>query len=174
MKRSSAVHLLTGLLAIVLCSPAARADSIGVTLTKTTQTGAAGTTVTFEATLTNLTGSTVFLSGDGATTSTSFLTVDDNPFLNNAPLSLGAGATTSPFAIFDVLIAPGTLEGTYGPNTFTILGGADGSTFDLLGSAQFGVTVSPVPEPGTITLLATGMLGLGVWSRSRRRTTPRI
>jgi len=168
MKPNAVVHLFVGLLAIVFCSATAHADSIGITLTQISQSGAAGTIVTFDARLTNLTSSPVFLNGDSATTSTSFLTVDDNPFLNNAPLSLAAGASSGPFALFNVLIAPGTAVGTYGFNTFSILGGADGSAFAPTGSAQFAVTASPVPEPGTIRLLVTGMLGLGAWGRLRR------
>jgi hypothetical protein len=169
MNRCTSIYLLVALLAMVFVSSAARADSIQLTLTQTRQTSAAGTTVTFDATLTNFTTNTIFLNGDSVTSSMSSLTVDDNPFLNNAPLSLAAGASSGPFALFRVLIAPGTAAGTYGFNTFSILGGPDNSAFSPIGSAQFAVTVSPVPEPGTLMLLVTGALGMGSWSRFRRR-----
>jgi hypothetical protein len=161
--------LILSVMAAVLFSAVAHADSIDITLISTSQSGVAGTTVTFEAILTNLTSSTVFLNGDSATTSTSFLTLDDNPFMSNAPLSLAAGASSGPFALFSVFIAPGTASGIYSPNLFSILGGADSNAFNPVGNAPFSVSVSPVPEPGTITLLLTGMLGLGAWSRLRLR-----
>src|SRR5271166_4451682 len=100
--------LILGLMATVLLSSPARADSIDITLMQISQVGLSGTTVTFDATLTNLTGSTIFLNGDARTTSTPFLSVDDSPFLTNAPLSLNPGARSGPFALFSVFIAPGT------------------------------------------------------------------
>jgi hypothetical protein len=168
MNRKGSLGLPIALLAVAFLSSVAHADSVGITLTDTSQTGLAGTTVTFDATLTNLTSSTIFLNGDTATTSSSSLTVDDNPFLNNAPLSLAAGASSGPFALFNVLIAPGTLPGTYDFNTFSILGGPTNVDFNTVGSAQFNVNVSPVPEPGTIVLLTSGLLGLGIKFRFRR------
>lgn len=160
--------LILGLIAIVVFSAAAHADCIDIILTPASQSGAAGTMVTFDATLTNLTGSTIFLNGDSATTSSSFLSVDDNPFMNNAPLSLAPGASSGPFALFGVFIAPGTAQGSYAFNTFTITGGTSRGTFDPLGSAQFNVNVAVAPEPGTLVLLATGLLGLGIKLRRER------
>ncbi len=115
--------LLVTLLAMPFVASAAHADSIQITLTQTSQIGAAGTTITFDATLTNLSPGTIFLNGDSATTSLPFLTVGDNPFLSNAPLSLAPGASSGPFALFNVFIAPGIPKGTFGSNNFSILGG---------------------------------------------------
>ena len=161
--------LLVTLLAMPFVASAAHADSIQITLTQTSQIGAAGTTITFDATLTNLSLGTIFLNGDSATTSLPFLTVGDNPFLSNAPLSLAPGASSGPFALFNVFIAPGIPKGTFGSNNFSILGGTTSGDFSTVGSSQFSVIVSPVPEPGTIGLLVTGALGLGIWSRLRQR-----
>jgi len=169
MNRKRFVGLLVASLAMALLSSTARADSVGITLTETTLVGAAGTMITFDAALTNLTASTLFLNGDSWATPSSFLTLSDNPFLTNAPLSLAAGASSGPYALFTVLIASGTPAGAYGLNTFSILGGADGITFNTIGSAQFTVDVSPVPEPSTFVLLASGLLGFGIKHRLGKR-----
>jgi len=146
----------------------AYADLVDIVLTQSTQTGWDGTTLTFVISLTNTTGSTIFLDGAGITTSSSFLTMTDNPFLANAPLSLAPGATTGPFAAFTVLIAPGSPAGSYALNDFSILGGTSGS-FDVIGSAAFTVNVAPdldpVPEPSTAVLLSAGLIGIGVKRR---------
>jgi len=160
-------QLILGLMAIAFLSAAAHADSIDITLMQSSQSGLAGTSVTFDATITNMTGGTIFLNGDSATTSTSFLTVNDNPFLNNAPLSLAAGASSGPFALFSVFIAPGTPSGNYSFNTFSISGGTSNVAFNTVGSAQFNVAVTP--EPGTLVLLASGLLGVGLKLRFRGR-----
>jgi hypothetical protein len=156
--------------ATALSSAAAHADSIDITLLQVNQSGVAGTTVTFDATLTNLTGSTIFINGGTATTSTSFLTVDDNPFLNNAPLALASGARSGPFPLFSVFISPGTPLGNYGFNTFSILGGTSSTAFNSVGSAQFNVTVAP--EPGTMLLLSSGLIGLGIKLRLKKYRKP--
>jgi PEP-CTERM motif len=172
MNRRTFLYLLLTLLAMLFLSSAAHGDSISIALTQTVQTGAPGTTLTFDATLANLTSGTVFLNGDAATTPTSSFTIDDNPFLTNAPLLLAGGASSGPFALFNVSIAPGTTPGTYSFNIFSILGGSTSADFNSLGSAQFNVNVSPVPEPGTILLLGSGLLGIGFRLRSKESARP--
>ncbi len=170
MKRIRAPYLLIALLAVTFLSSAAHADSISINLTETIKKGAAGTTITFDATLTNLTGSTLFLNGDSSTTSSLFLTVLDGLFLANAPASLAGGASTGQIALFSVMIAPGTPLGTYGSNTFTILGGANSSSLTPLGTVTFTVNVTPAPEPSTVLLFGSGLLALGLLSRFRQTT----
>jgi len=85
----------------------ARADSIQVTLTPSTLSGTAGSTLTFDATLTNTSTSTIFLNGDSSTTASTGRTVDDNSFLNNTGTSFAAGQSPRTFEIFDVIIAAG-------------------------------------------------------------------
>jgi len=171
MNRTRTIVLAT--VVVLFFASAARADSVDVELTQTSQTAAPGSTITFDATITNLSSTdTVFLNGDGSITSSPLLTVDDTPFLTNFPLSLDPSETSGPFALFNVIIDPTIAPGTYDFNSFSILGGADGSASDTIGTAEFSVTVataSPVPEPGILGLLVVGLLGLGALGSLRQR-----
>jgi hypothetical protein len=164
-----------GLTAFILLfiSHGARADSIDVSLTQTSQTALAGSTVTFDATLTNLSSTDrIFLNGDSSSTSSLFLTVDDLPFLVNFPFFLNPGESSGPFELFNVAIDAAAATGTYDFNTFSILGGFDGGSFDTLGTTSFSLTVAEptaaVPEPATAYLLLTGLLAVLLLIRLRR------
>lgn len=142
-------------LGLILCS-SAHADTIQINLTQSKVSAAPGSVVTFDASLTNLSSTdTMFLNADSWSTTSPFLSVDDTPFFANAPLTLGPNASTGTFALFSVLIDPNTPLGTYDFNSFSILGGIDGSASDVLGSATFSVAVTSahVPEPGALLLL---------------------
>jgi len=171
IERTSKYALFAAALAgLLVVSTRARADSIQISLSQSTLSGTAGSTLVFDATLTNLSTSTVFLNGDTSSTSSLLLTVNDNPFLNNAPLSLAAGASSGTFEIFDVIIAAGIAPGVYTLNDFTILGGVGGSDLTPVGSATFTVDVlSPVPEPGTLVLVGSGLIGLVIRHRKGMR-----
>jgi PEP-CTERM motif len=152
------------------------AQDLGIVLSQSTLTGAAGTTLTLDASLTNLSGSTIFLNGDSYTTTSPSLTVSDNPFVTNAPLSLAAGASSGPFAIFTITIAPGLAPGVYSLNDFTILGGQMGSVFNVEGSTNFTVdVVSPVPEPATLVMVGSGLLALSLrkWAKTKGKDASR-
>lgn len=167
---------LSLLVLIPLSIAAAHAQSLELVLTNPDQTVTQGTsTITYDATIFNpSTADTLYLNGDASTTSSLLLTVDDSPFLANAPLSLAPGASAGPFELFNLDLAANTPVGTYAPNTFSIQGGADGGTstdFSDIGDAQFSVTVSPAkvaaaPEVdpastfGALTLLAGCLLML--------------
>jgi len=155
-----------GLAAVLLLISAAavRGDSLDVTLTQASQTVAQGTlVVTFGATISNPSSTdTVFLNADSSITSSTLVSVDDTPFLINAPLSLNPGQSSGPFALFNVDLPGNLAAGTY-TGVFSILGGLDGVTFDTLSNSSFSVTVSSTtPEPGTMLLLAFGLVGLGL------------
>jgi hypothetical protein len=127
-----------------------------------TQSGNPGDLLQFSGSLTNNTGSTVFINSDSFTFAISGA-VDDSPFLTNAPISLPAFGSSGSFEFLQVLIPLSQPGGTY-DGTFDVLGGASDTQQDLLGSAAFHVTVnsaSPsVPEPQSLILMAAGVAAL--------------
>lgn len=159
----------------LLFNSAAHADSLGVATTSTL-TGTAGSTVTFDATLSNAGPEPIYINGDGSTLD-SFLTLDDSPLFNLVGIPINPGSNTGPesVAIFNLLIAPGTLPGTYTGELFTIYGGADGgagTSYDDLADIYFTVkvtstTTSPknTPEPGSLLLVAAGIASLALLRR---------
>lgn len=161
MKRTKMMRLGLATLAILILSCRAQADSVGVSLTLTSQTAAPGSMITFDATITNLSSTdTIYLNGDSSVTSSALLTVDDTPFLTNFPFWLDPAEASGPFALLNVLIDPSTPEGTYDLNSFSILGGLDGDTWDILSTTNFSVTVAnvtPTPEINTLYLFLIGI-----------------
>ena len=149
---------------ILTLAPVARADMVSVTLTQTSETAVAGSTIAFDATITNLDATEAFLNGDSSATSSTFLSVDDGPFLANFPLLLDPGEASGPFELFDLTVDSTTPPGAYDFNSFSILGGGDGGASDTIGTADFDVVVTqinPVPEPATFVMLISGFVLLG-------------
>lgn len=146
------------------------ADSIHLTLSAPTLSGAPGDTVTFDATVTApLTNAVaMFLNSDSFNLDTP-LTLDDSDFFN-LPLSLNPGDSYTG-ALFTVSIPNGASLGAY-LGSFAILGGADGGVQDLLASASFTVdaatATSAVPEPGSFVLMAMGLGAMAVIGKKRR------
>lgn len=178
MNRKLTMNLLLGLAAVVLLAPAMRADSLTVTVTDPSQTVTQGTeVVTFDATILNPSAiDTIWLNSDGSSTDSLLVSVDDSPFLANAPLFLDPGALSGPFALFNVDLPGNLAPGVY-TGTFSILGGADGgagTAFANLSTVDFTVDVKSAvvksPEPGILSLLC---IGLALVAMRYRRDTLR-
>ena len=186
MKRTYLIKAGLGVVLMLASVAVSHADSLSVTSTDPSQTILQGTTVvTFDETISNPSADTIFLNSDGAFTDSTLVSVDDSPFLTNAPFFLDAMSSSGPFALFNVDLPANLAPGLY-TGTFSIFGGADGGASDDLADVNFSITVSsPVataPEPGSLLLACCGVLGLLAAARcgvrdSRfsqpRRATPR-
>lgn len=151
----------------------ARADSIDFSLTSPTQSVVVGSgPLAFSAALTNTGSSDVFLNADNFSADAG-LTIDDSAFFS-LPLFLSpagqSGDTTGTVTLFSVTLDPNLLPGTY-TGTFSILGGADDQTFDVLATQQFTIDAmapAAVPEPPSLALMIVGATAALTIARGRK------
>jgi hypothetical protein len=124
--------------ALLLPRPAS-ADIITLNLANPVQTGAAGSTLSFDATVTAPTnnGGTVYLNGDNFTSLASPLTSNDDGFLLGFPLSLDPGDSFAGL-LFTITLPPSINPGQY-LGSFVILGGTNGDAQDELAQINFTV-----------------------------------
>lgn len=162
--------LLCTLILATIGTTVAKADSVTITLDQPNQIAVPGGTLQFFGTITNDTGTTIYLNGDALNLDgLSFTTVDQ--FFNTVPISLApsgqVGDSSGDIELFDVNVSDPLIDalGTYS-GSYTLVGGADGgagTAQDNLGSVSFSVSevseVSEVPEPSTIYLLLGGLSG---------------
>lgn len=159
-------RLLLSLMSVgfLLLGTAAKANSLNITLASPYQSSSGASAVAFDATVTNETSQTVDLNGDSFDVD-SPLTVDDSPFFSNFPLSLGAGNSFTG-ELFAVYTPIGTPLGLYS-GSFEITDGLGTAASDILGTANFNVYIAATPEPSSLVLLGTGLLGLVEMTRWR-------
>jgi hypothetical protein len=162
--------------ALLLSAPAAKAyslpaDSYTITFIAPNQSAVAGSTVEFDAIITNLDPSNyLYLNGDSTASLDSPLTLDDSAFwayVWPAPLNpSGISGDSYTGELFTVTVPLGTPVGTY-EGEFDLLGGSNGGDSNLLGADDFTITVIVTPEPSSLVLLLTGMAGLAGTLRRR-------
>lgn len=172
MKKKT-LSIATFMLAVLVLVPLASADTITLNLTSPTQTGAAGSTISFGGTVTALSDGLgeVFLNSADVNLADPSLSLsgDPTPFLLNFPLTMTGGDSVTG-ELFTVLLPGGLLPGTY-TGVFDIVGGSTFDATDIIASANFTIDVpgvSPVPEPETYVLMATGLGALLLAGYMRR------
>ncbi len=154
-------RLLIGTVLLLAAICHGRADVI-FTLSAPVYSGAPGTTFDVIGSLSNGGTDALFLNTASGMLSTSDLDFDYTSFFVLVPRVLNPGDIYSSSPIFSVVVDPLAQPGDYS-GSFTILGGVDGSSFDELATQNFQVTVtgaSAVPEPSSVLLLGTSLVGL--------------
>jgi|SRR5579862_6723182 len=160
MKTRTLIFVALAIVGLGLCPQRAAASTLTITLDAPSLTGAPSTEVTFSGTIQNSSGSDVFLNGAGGSLSSPELTLDLTPFFTLTPLSLSDGDSYVG-DIFAVAISDVILPGDYF-GTFTIQGGADGSTFDDVAAADFEIQIPGPPDATAVPESPSGILvGLG-------------
>ncbi|HEX2271721.1 MAG TPA: PEP-CTERM sorting domain-containing protein [Pyrinomonadaceae bacterium] len=162
-------QLILSTLAVALLAimPAvAQADPVTLTLPNLV-TVTAGSGATVIGTIANAGAPDFNISSWSINLSDPLLTFDDTAFLGS-PLILGAGESFGPVAFFNIFADASLAPGLY-LGTFTVFD-------DVLGrsvTSTFQVQVEPVPEPFSLALLGSGLGGLYL-ARRRKRKQERI
>ena len=170
---------LVAIAALALLPTAARADALSFSFTPSTYTGAAGSVVTLLGTFTNGPGAITFTGYQADLQTGLSLSPNGNPGSQpfDALVGLASNQTLGPIALFNVLIAPGTPDGTvftFAFNQFTVFYDPSTPGSPDEAAANFQITVrnggpGNIPEPTSIMLLGTGLAGVAAGLRKRWR-----
>jgi hypothetical protein len=155
------------LIAALLGAPgAALAGDVQVDLDFGTGLIFPGQAITFTGTVSNLDSSIVFLNGCDVNLTGLSVEGDCSLFLTFAPLSLDPLETgLSSFSMFTITADVPYLDSLgVQSGSFDVLGGADSSSQDLLGTVNFSVDVE-APEPSSALLLLAGCVVLALLLR---------
>ena len=170
LKRS----ILTAVALTVICLVAAartNADPLELTISNPTQTVSPGTWIHFTGTLTNTTSLGFDIEGPGLLSPQGLVNIGDIAIPSNFLTDPGPLSTVSG-GVLNVRISPTATPGSY--IAWLELGGffADGSRGSAIGEVNITVTdPSAVPEPASMILFGTGLIGAaGLTRRYRKRS----
>lgn len=170
--------------ALLLAGSAAHAQSpfqpIQVDFAPIVETVTPGSTVTFAGTITNTTGSSIFITEDIIDPFASGLTTDDTPFADTfaagAPVELASFQTYFYTDLFTVSADSGVAPGLY-KGEFTVFGGSAPLADDVSGTSDFYVRVPTPAVPEASSVVSFGLLLLGgmtVLACKNRKRVPSV
>jgi hypothetical protein len=134
------------------------ADTVTLTLTDPVQTGTIGTTLSFTGILTNTGTESVLIDTSGLVLDP--FTTSQNLIFSAGALTLAPGQSTGEILLFTVTIdpaiaAPSTIIGFFSVGRSSTVDGQ-------LAIQEFSINVEAIPEPMTLLLLGTGLVGVAV------------